>query len=238
MKTKPTLNRNSIIELEVLKCRGCRENGFQWLEFTKGPATDKAQLASCTDRCTAILNVGEESREKEKGADRRAVWRIGAQSEGVEKSLHLNAPLHPNNSSAAKKKKQSKKKTPYALSFPSFLCFTLYPSSCEGHTPGCHPSGCACARVRTDVNLFKEVLRWVSGVDCSHCQYCSCGFGCHGNNYAHTVQSGQSQYCRTALKPPMERNRDRTAFSSYLLNINMCVGKANGKHSHFLNICC
>lgn len=94
----------------MLKCRGCRENGFQWLEFTKGPATDKAQLASCTDRCTAILNIGEESREKEKGADRRAVWRIGAQSEGVEKSLHLNAPLHPNNSSAAKKKKNKAKR--------------------------------------------------------------------------------------------------------------------------------
>lgn len=52
----------------------------------------------------------KKSREKEKGADRRAVWRIGAQSEGVEKSLHLNAPLHPNNSSASKKEKKKQKK--------------------------------------------------------------------------------------------------------------------------------
>lgn len=36
-----------------------------------------------------------------------AVWRIGAQSEGVEKSLHLNALLHPNNSSASEKEKKT-----------------------------------------------------------------------------------------------------------------------------------
>lgn len=89
----------------------------------------------------------KKSREKErKGADRRAVWRIGAQSEGVEKSLHLNAPLHPNNSSASKK-------TPYVLSFPSFLCSSLCPCSCEGHTPGCHPSDC--------VRVHACVLMWV-----------------------------------------------------------------------------
>lgn len=73
-----------------------------------------------------------------------AVWRIGAQSEGVEKSLHLNAPLHPNNSSASwkKRRKHARTHTPHALSFPALLRFTLYPSNCEGHTPGCHPSDC------------------------------------------------------------------------------------------------
>ena len=29
-----------------------------------GPVTDKAQLAGCTDRCTAILKAGEEKQEK------------------------------------------------------------------------------------------------------------------------------------------------------------------------------
>lgn len=32
----------------------CFLNGFRWSEFTEGPVMDKAQLASCTDRCTAI----------------------------------------------------------------------------------------------------------------------------------------------------------------------------------------
>lgn len=50
-----------------------------------------------------------------------AVWRIGAQSEGVEKSLHLNAPLHPNNSSASWKKKE---KTRTHTSCSVFSCFT------------------------------------------------------------------------------------------------------------------
>ena len=80
---------------------------------------------------------------------------------------------------------------------------------------------CVCARVSIDVSLFKEVLGWVSGVDCSRRQYCSCGFGCHGNNYACTVQSGQSQYYSTALECPAERARP--VVSSYLLNINVCV---------------
>lgn len=80
------------------------------------------------------------SSEKEKEADRRAVWRIGAPSDCVEKSFHLNAPLHPNNSSAAGKK------TPCALPFPSFLCFTLL-SEQLWRAPGCYPSGCLCARL-------------------------------------------------------------------------------------------
>lgn len=45
--------------------------------------------------------------QKERGGkveERTADWRIGAQSEAVEKSFRLNAPLHPNNSSTAKKK--------------------------------------------------------------------------------------------------------------------------------------
>lgn len=122
-----------------------RLNGFQWSEFTKGPVRDKAQLVNCTDRCTAVLKVGKEreknkSSEKEKEADRRAVWRIGAPSDCVEKSFHLNAPLHPNNSSAAGKK------TPCALPFPSFLCFTLL-SEQLWRAPGCYPSGCLCARL-------------------------------------------------------------------------------------------
>lgn len=134
----------------------------------------------------------KKSKEKEKGADRTAVSRIGAQSEGVEKSLHLNAPLHPNNSSASEKEK---KKTPYALSFPSFpLLHSLSEQLWRAHTWLPSIWLCACACVCIDVSLFKEVLGWVSGVDCSHRQYCSCGFGCHGNNYARTVQSGQSQY--------------------------------------------
>lgn len=54
---------------------------------------------------------------KKKGADRMAVWRIGAQSEGVEKSLHLNALLHPNNSSASEKEKKP-------TSCSVFPCFT------------------------------------------------------------------------------------------------------------------
>lgn len=93
----------------------------------------------------------KKSRGREKGADRTAVWRIGAQSEGVEKSLHLNAPLHPNNSSASDKAKKKRHLMLY-LSLSS-LCFTLYPSSCEGHTPGCHPSGPVC--------VHACVLMWV-----------------------------------------------------------------------------
>lgn len=142
----------------------------------------------------------KKSREKEKGADRTAVWRIGAQSEGVEKSLHLNAPLHPNNSSASEKRPPPpKKKKPYALFFPSFLCFSLYLSSCEGHTPGCRPSGCVSVCVQETVLMWVYLKRSCGrflGVDCSQCQYCSRRFGCHGNNYTRysTVQSGQSQY--------------------------------------------
>ncbi len=183
---------------------------------------------------TGVLPFWKQEKKKEtkeKGADRRAVWRIGAQSEGVEKSLHLNAPLHPNNSSAP-----GKKNTLCSI----FLFFPLLQSiwtAVKGtHLAAIHLAMCVCVCI--DVSLFKEVLRWVSGVDCSHCQYCSCGFGCHGNNYARTVQSGQSQYYSTALKLPVERACDRTAVSSYLLNINMCVGKVTGKHSHFLNNCC
>lgn len=181
----------------------------------------KAQLASCTDGCTVILKAEEKkkSRGREKGADRTAVWRIGAQSEGVEKSLHLNAPLHPNNSSASDK---AKKKTPYALSFPLFpLLHSLSEQLWRAHTwlPSIWP--CVCARMCIDVSLFKEVLGWVSGVDCSHCQHCSCGFGCHGNNDACTVQSGQSQYYCTALKLPVERAYDRTVVGACLLNIKV-----------------
>lgn len=54
---------------------------------------------------------------KKNGADRMAVWRIGAQSDGVEKNLHLNALLHPNNSSASEKEKKP-------TSFSVFPCFT------------------------------------------------------------------------------------------------------------------
>lgn len=73
-------------------------HGFQPCEFTNDPVRDKAQLTSCTDGCTVILKGKEKkSRGKEKRPDRRNPRRIGAQSEGVEKSLHLNAPLHPNN---------------------------------------------------------------------------------------------------------------------------------------------
>lgn len=99
-----------------------------------------------------------------------AVWRIGAQSEGVEKSLHLNAPLHPNNSSASWKKKKREKTrththTPHALSFPALLRFTLYPSNCEGHTPGCHPSDwCTCLLLEVySRKFFWKVLGLITG---------------------------------------------------------------------------
>lgn len=57
-------------------------------------------------------------REKKGGG--LAVWRIGAQSKGVEKSLHLNAPLHPNNSSASWVRGEKKKKN---TSCAVFSCF-------------------------------------------------------------------------------------------------------------------
>lgn len=44
----------------------CFLNGFWWSEFTEGPVMDKAQLASCTDRCTAILKAEEEKQRERK----------------------------------------------------------------------------------------------------------------------------------------------------------------------------
>lgn len=91
----------------------------------RSPVSNKNPLlASCTDRCRAILKARKrEWREEWRADSRGSTWRIGAQSDGVEKSLHLNAPLHPNKSSAYEKLTK-KTHTPYILFFLS-LCFFL-----------------------------------------------------------------------------------------------------------------
>lgn len=70
--------------------------------------SDEAQLERRADRFTAFQkHIWKKNTEREgRGAERKADWRIGAHSEGVEKSLHLNAPLHPNSSAATKEKKK------------------------------------------------------------------------------------------------------------------------------------
>ena len=45
------------------------------------------------------------------------------------------------------------------MSSPSFLCFTFYPSSCEGHSSVYHPSGCVCACIYG----CESVSSWVVG---------------------------------------------------------------------------
>ena len=55
---------NSVTEPEVLKC-----GAIKWIPvagISNGPVTDKAQLGSCTDRCTAILKAKEEKAERKK----------------------------------------------------------------------------------------------------------------------------------------------------------------------------
>lgn len=94
----------SVIETEVLKC-----SAIKWIP-AGGIDCGSSHGQSPVDRLYWQVYCYFESwrrKAREKGAGSRAVWRIGAQSEGVEKSLHLNAPLHPNNSSVSGKKKRN-----------------------------------------------------------------------------------------------------------------------------------
>lgn len=87
-----------------------------------GHAAYEAQLERHKDRCTAFQKqIWKNTERGGKGGERAADWRIGAQSEAVKKGVHLNAPLHPNNSSTAKKKIKRHSHC-YSLLCPS-LCF-------------------------------------------------------------------------------------------------------------------
>lgn len=125
-----------------------------------------------------MKTVEEKRREKKRGqiADRRAVWKIGAQSESVEKSLHLNAPLRPNNSWASEDPHPMLR-----LLSSASLCIR---APVKGTHLVANPSGCVCVCVYMYVSLFKEVLCRISGFDCSHSEYCLCGSDCHGNDPA------------------------------------------------------
>lgn len=108
----------------------------------------------------------EKDTEREgRGAERKADWRIGAHSEGAEKSLHLNAPLHPNSSAATTKKKKKIKRH-------SRCCSLLCPSLCiwasvpDTHLPAMHRG----THQSIDQRVFAEVLWCFVSADSSHFQ--------------------------------------------------------------------
>lgn len=144
-------------------------NGCQQCASAVGHATHEAQLERHKDRCTACQKQIRRNTEREgKGGDRTADWRIGAQSEAVEKNVCLNALLHPNNSSTAKKKNKIKRH--------GCCCFLLCPpfcirATCGGHTPANHPPG---KKQCVNRSVCAEILQCFRSADSSHFQESLC----------------------------------------------------------------